>query len=62
VDTRDTAKRERMELVANEYGVFRCHSVFNCVEACPKHINQNEAIQKLEETAFNYRLGLVKLK
>jgi len=62
VDTRDTAKRERMELVANEYGVFRCHSVFNCVEACPKHINQNEAIQKLKETAFNYRLGLVKLK
>lgn len=61
VDTRDTAKRERMELVANEYGVFRCHTAFNCVEACPKHINQTEAIQELKNAAMRYKLGLLKL-
>ncbi|MFZ5824341.1 MAG: succinate dehydrogenase/fumarate reductase iron-sulfur subunit, partial [Bacillota bacterium] len=33
VDTRDTANLERLELVGNEYGVFRCHTIFNCVEA-----------------------------
>lgn len=60
VDTRDTANRERLELVANEYGVFRCHTVFNCVEACPKHLNQTEAIQSLKNAAMAYRLGLKK--
>lgn len=60
VDSRDTAKRERLEIVANEYGVFRCHTAFNCVEACPKHINQTEAIQNLKKAAMGYRLGFVK--
>lgn len=60
VDSRDTANKERLELVANEYGVFRCHTVFNCVEACPKHINQTEAIQQLKQAAMAYRLGLRK--
>jgi succinate dehydrogenase / fumarate reductase, iron-sulfur subunit len=60
VDSRDTAKKERLELTANEYGVFRCHTVFNCVEACPKHINQTEAIQNLKKAAMAYHLGLTK--
>jgi succinate dehydrogenase / fumarate reductase iron-sulfur subunit len=60
-DSRDTAKKERLELVATEYGVFRCHTVFNCVEACPKHINQTEAIQDLKKAAMLYKLGLLKL-
>lgn len=59
-DTRDTAKQERLELVANEYGVFRCHTAFNCVEACPKHINQTEAIQNMKKAAVAQALGLRK--
>lgn len=59
-DTRDTANKERLELVASEYGVFRCHTAFNCVEACPKHINQAEAIQALKKAAMAYKLGLAK--
>lgn len=45
VDSRDTAGAERLDLVANENGIFRCHTAFNCVAACPKHIDQAEAIQ-----------------
>ena len=59
-DTRDTAKAERLEIVASEYGVFRCHTIFNCVEACPKHLNPTESIQKLKKAAMAYKLGLLK--
>jgi len=60
VDTRDKADRERLEIVASEYGVFRCHTIFNCVEACPKHLNPTEAIQNLKKAAMAYKLGLRK--
>ncbi len=59
-DSRDKGDRERLEIVANEYGVFRCHTVFNCVEACPKHLNPTESIQELKKAAMAYKLGLIK--
>jgi succinate dehydrogenase / fumarate reductase, iron-sulfur subunit len=56
-DSRDTATKERLDLVATEDGVFRCHTAFQCVEACPKHINQTEAIQKLKQAATGRLFG-----
>ncbi|HEX9908362.1 MAG TPA: succinate dehydrogenase iron-sulfur subunit [Thermoplasmata archaeon] len=47
-DTRDTITDERLDLTENEDGVFRCHTIFNCVEVCPKKLNPTEAIQKLK--------------
>jgi succinate dehydrogenase / fumarate reductase iron-sulfur subunit len=47
-DTRDMAKDERLGIVGNEKGAWRCHTVFNCVEACPKKVNQTSAIQGLK--------------
>ena len=38
-DTRDEAQHERLDLLDNSDGIWRCHSVFNCVEACPKDID-----------------------
>ncbi|MBI2854675.1 MAG: succinate dehydrogenase iron-sulfur subunit [Chloroflexi bacterium] len=55
-DSRDGAQRERLKLVAGEDGVWRCHSVFNCVEACPKKINQTVAISRLKRKAFVQKL------
>lgn len=57
-DSRDAGKDERLGLVANENGVFRCHTAFNCVEACPKHLNQTEAIQRLKAEAVKNILAL----
>lgn len=47
-DTRDSAQDERLGLVGHEGGAWRCHTVFNCVEACPKKINPAAAIQGLK--------------
>ncbi len=44
VDTRDQAKQERLEIMADPDGVWRCRTIFNCVEACPRDINVTGAI------------------
>ena len=38
------AATERLELLADEDGVWRCRTTFNCVEACPRGINITKAI------------------
>lgn len=54
-DSRDTAAKERLDLVSGEHGVFRCHTLFNCAEACPKEIVPTYAIQKLKGAAVQRR-------
>jgi succinate dehydrogenase / fumarate reductase iron-sulfur subunit len=46
-DSRDTVHAERLELMADADGVWRCRTVFNCVEACPKGINVTRAIMEV---------------
>ncbi len=32
-------------------GVYRCHTIFNCIDACPKGLNPTEAIETLRKLA-----------
>lgn len=43
-DTRDQATLERLEIMNDAMGVWRCRTVFNCVECCPREINITKAI------------------
>jgi succinate dehydrogenase / fumarate reductase iron-sulfur subunit len=43
-DTRDQATMERLEIMNDAMGVWRCRTVFNCVECCPREINITKAI------------------
>lgn len=47
-DTRDGAREERLTMVNNEHGVWRCHTVFNCQEVCPKDLNPSGSIAHLK--------------
>jgi succinate dehydrogenase/fumarate reductase-like Fe-S protein len=47
-DTRDTASNERLNWARCEDGVWRCHTIFNCAEACPKSIDPPNFIQYLK--------------
>ena len=38
-DTRDEGSDDRLDIVDSPNGVWRCHTIFNCVEACPKEID-----------------------
>jgi succinate dehydrogenase / fumarate reductase iron-sulfur subunit len=56
VDSRDRDTRERLEIMADPDGVWRCRTTFNCVEACPRDINITGAI--LEVTGEIRRAGI----
>jgi succinate dehydrogenase / fumarate reductase, iron-sulfur subunit len=43
-DSRDTATEERLSDLDDPYSVFRCHSIQNCVDVCPKGLNPTQAI------------------
>lgn len=46
-DSRDTATSERLEKLGDPYSVFRCRTIMNCVDACPKDLNPTKAIGKI---------------
>ena len=37
-DSRDKAAQERLEILGDKEGVWRCRTIFNCVDACPRDI------------------------
>lgn len=47
-DTRDQATAERLDDLEDPYRLFRCHSIMNCVDACPKGLNPTGAIGKIK--------------
>jgi succinate dehydrogenase / fumarate reductase iron-sulfur subunit len=47
-DSRDEAGRERMKILSEKTGVFRCRTTFNCTEACPRGIEVTKAIQEVK--------------
>ena len=42
-DSRDRGAGERLENLNNRMGVWRCHDVFNCTDACPREIEVTKA-------------------
>ena len=48
-DTRDEATTERLDNLEDPYRLFRCHSIMNCVDVCPKNLNPTKAIGKIKE-------------
>lgn len=51
-DSRDQASEERLDTLDGAYKLFRCHTIMNCVEACPKHLNPTKAIGHLKAKMF----------
>jgi succinate dehydrogenase / fumarate reductase, iron-sulfur subunit len=47
-DSRDEGTAERVEILSERDGVFRCRTVFNCTEACPRDIKITRAIQQIK--------------
>ena len=48
-DSRDQATSERLDNLEDPYRLFRCHSIMNCVDVCPKGLNPTLAIGKIKE-------------
>jgi succinate dehydrogenase / fumarate reductase iron-sulfur subunit len=48
-DTRDQETAQRLDNLEDPYRLFRCHSIMNCVDVCPKNLNPTKAIGKIKE-------------
>ncbi len=48
-DSRDQATGERLDDLEDPYRLFRCHSIMNCVDVCPKGLNPTLAIGHIKQ-------------
>ncbi|AOV16934.1 succinate dehydrogenase iron-sulfur subunit [Acidihalobacter aeolianus] len=48
LDSRDQATDERLTQLDDAYKLYRCHSIMNCVQVCPKGLNPTRAIGQLK--------------
>jgi succinate dehydrogenase / fumarate reductase iron-sulfur subunit len=55
-DSRDEGTEERLVILDNKHGLWRCHTIFNCQEACPKGLNPTWAISRLKQKVIRERL------
>jgi len=55
-DSRDQGKAERLEVLNEVMGVWRCRTIFNCVTACPRHIDITKAISEVKQAILFEKL------
>ncbi len=48
-DSRDQDASQRLDDLEDPYRLFRCHSIMNCVDVCPKGLNPTRAIGKIKD-------------
>jgi succinate dehydrogenase / fumarate reductase iron-sulfur subunit len=52
LDSRDEATGERLDMLDDPFRLFRCHTIMNCTDTCPKGLNPGQAIAKLKIKMF----------
>jgi succinate dehydrogenase / fumarate reductase iron-sulfur subunit/fumarate reductase iron-sulfur subunit len=57
VDPRERGRAERLALVGGEAGTFRCHTLGNCRDVCPRGISPTHSIERLKRLAVMDWLG-----
>ena len=55
-DSRDRATRERLDDLNDVYRLFRCRSIMNCTEVCPKGLAPSRAIESIRLTMLKEAL------
>jgi len=56
VDSRDEATDERLAAIDDSFRLYRCHTIMNCTEACPKDLNPAQAIAALKRLLVGRRI------
>ncbi|MGN8157130.1 succinate dehydrogenase iron-sulfur subunit [Salinisphaera sp. SWV1] len=49
VDSRDEATGERLDGLEDPFKLYRCHTIMNCTNTCPKGLNPAKAIQETKK-------------
>lgn len=48
-DSRDQYTNERLDALEDEFKLYRCHTIMNCAQVCPKHLNPAKAIAEIKK-------------
>jgi succinate dehydrogenase / fumarate reductase iron-sulfur subunit len=48
-DSRDEAKGERLDNLEDPFRLYRCHTIMNCANVCPKGLNPSQAIAEIKQ-------------
>ena len=48
-DSRDEAVGERLDELQDPFRLYRCHTIMNCTNTCPKHLNPGKAIAEIKK-------------
>ncbi len=47
-DSRDDASQQRLQALDDPFKLYRCHTIMNCTDACPKGLNPAKAIAEIK--------------
>jgi succinate dehydrogenase / fumarate reductase, iron-sulfur subunit len=48
-DSRDEATGERLDALEDPFKLYRCHTIMNCTNTCPKNLNPAKAIGEIKK-------------
>ncbi len=55
-DSRDEATGERLDELEDPFKLYRCHTIMNCAEACPKDLNPAKAIAEIKHLMIKRKM------
>ncbi len=55
-DSRDQGGAERLRILNTRSGVWRCRTIFNCTDACPRGIEVTKAIEEVKRALLFERV------
>ena len=56
IDSRDEATGDRLESLEDTYKLYRCHTIMNCTNTCPKGLNPAKAIAEIKKMVVERKL------
>jgi ferredoxin len=56
VDSRDEATGDRLDELEDPFRLYRCHTIMNCAQVCPKGLNPAEAIAEIKRLMVQRRV------
>ena len=53
-DSRDDAEQQRLEQLNDAFKLYRCHTIMNCTDTCPKGLNPAKAIAEIKQQLLKH--------
>uniref|UniRef100_A0A8C4NBG9 Succinate dehydrogenase [ubiquinone] iron-sulfur subunit, mitochondrial n=1 Tax=Eptatretus burgeri TaxID=7764 RepID=A0A8C4NBG9_EPTBU len=55
IDSRDDFTAERLSKLQDPFSLYRCHTIMNCTNSCPKGLNPGKAIAEIKKMMATYK-------